>query len=257
MINDSALRSVQIEWTIDQEFMDLDNNQVDFMQVLDKALEVSGLHDQQLQQQLNTQFIKENQSWVITQYEINIFDELTLGDTIQIDTRLIEVNRFFCSRRYSVMKQDQVVCEIYGKFAAIDLEKRRIVRINPEPLVAGNIIDPNYKADFSKLTVNSDDMDGQSLQVPITEADIDENSHVNNLSYLRWVYNYLPTEIADQYQAVKIEVKYEKELLPEDEVLLKNNLDNFDHLESQHLIWNQTNKQLACILNIKWKERSL
>lgn len=256
-MNDSTLMSVQKEWTIDQEFMDLDNNQVDFMQVLDTALEVSGLHDQELQKQLNTQFIKANQSWVITQYEINIFDELSLGDIIQIDTRLVEVNRFFCSRRYSVMREDQLLCEIYSRFAAIDLEKRRIVRINPDSLVAGNIIDTNYKADFSKLTAFTEDMEEEAIRVPITATDIDENSHVNNLSYLKWVYKYLPDEMADRYQAIKIEVKYEKELLPEDEVLIKNNFADFDQQKSQHLIWNQTNKQLACILYIKWKERSL
>ncbi|XJS10094.1 acyl-ACP thioesterase domain-containing protein [Aerococcaceae bacterium WGS1372] len=256
-MSDSTLLSVQKEWMIDQGFVDVETKQIDFMQVLNKALEVSELHDQHLQEQLNTHFIKEDQSWVITQYEINIFDELAVGDTIHIDTRLIEVNKFVCVRRYSVMRNDQLVCEIFGKFAAIDLKKRRIVRINLEPLVSADIIDSTYMVGFAKLKPFSDEVDENAIQIPITEADIDENLHVNNLSYFKWVIKNLPGEIVDKYKAVKIEVKYEKELLPEDDVVMINHIDIINQRTSQHLIWNQTNKQLACILNIKWEERSL
>lgn len=254
-VSDSTLMTVQQEWTVDQEFIDSTSKQVDLMKILNKALHVSGMHDQRLQLELDTHFIEEDQAWVITQYEINIFDEVRLGDTIQIDTRLIEVNKFLCIRRYGVMRQGKLVCEIFGKFAAIDMKRRRIVRINLAPLVSANIVDTNYEVKFTKLTPFSTELNEGVLPIEIIDQDIDENLHVNNLSYFRWAYQSLPKEVVDKYQAVKIEVKYEKELLPQDKVGLTSDLKINDEQTSQHLIWNQSTEQLACILNIKWRER--
>lgn len=254
-MEDSKLKVVSNELVVTDDLMISGTTQIDLTKVLDKAMEVSGLHDAYLQSQLNVQFIENNHAWVITQYEIRIIKEAALNDTLVIDTRLVEVNRFFCTRRYSVVCDGELLYEVFAKFAAIDVEKRRIVRINPSPLESEQIIDSSHSINFSKIKAFTNEAGEEDINIGIDESDIDENLHVNNLVYLKWAYRTLPDNIRQDYNMSRIEVKYEKEILPQDTVFICNKIDIKDNSQTQQVIINKTNNKIASIINIQWEKK--
>lgn len=254
-MNDSNTRVVSRELTVTEDLLIPGTEYIDLTRILGEAIDVSGDHDIYLQDKLKVQFIKDNHAWVITQYEIRVLEEAQIGDTVKIDTRLIEVNQFFCTRRYSVMRGDTLLYEIYAKFAAIDLDRRRIVRINPTPLQSEQIIDDFYSVDFTKIKPFTKESSAEDIHIGIDESDIDENLHVNNLVYLRWAYKTLPEYINDEYKLEKIEVKYEKEILPQDTVAICTQIELDDKQQTQQVIINQTNNKIASIINLHWKEK--
>lgn len=251
-MEDSKLKVISTEQVVTDDLIIAGTNQIDLTKILNIAMGASAIHDLYLQEQLNVQFIKENQTWVITQYEINIVNEAKVGDQLVFDTRLVEVNRFFCTRRYSVCHDGALLYEIYAKFAAIDLEKRRIARINPSSLESPKIIDQSFTVDFNKLSPFTKAVTDDAINIDIDSKDIDENMHVNNLVYLRWAYRVLPDTIMDAYKLSKIEVKYEKEILPEDSVAICNDFGMNEENKIQQVIMNQTTGKVACIINMQF-----
>src|SRR5699024_9133069 len=253
-MEDSKLKVVSKELVVTDDLIIPGTTQIDLTKILEKAMEVSGLHDNYLQSQLNVKFIQENHTWVITQYEIRILKEAELNATLEIDTRLIEVNRFFCTRRYSVVSDGQLLYEVFSKFAAIDMENRRIVRINPAPLETEDIIDSSYTIEFSKIKAFTNVANEEDIRVGIDANDIDENLHVNNLVYLRWAYRTIPSDISQNYKMKRIEVKYEKEILPQDTVAICNQADLEESNQTQQVIINESNNKIASVINIEWEK---
>lgn len=228
---------------------------VDLTKLLDIGLHLSGDHDSYIQAYFNQGFLEPNQSWVITQYQINLLEEAKLGDYVTVDTRIVEANRFFISRRYSVTRNNKLLYEIYTKFAGIDLIKRSIVRLDLSKYDLDQLVDGNYKVNFDRIRKNSEGLPLEETDIEILPAYIDENNHVNNLVYLNWAYKALEAKLFDKYQITKIAVKYDKEILPQDEVvLLQYGMIN-ENRTTQQIIFNKSQDKISSIINFHWENK--
>lgn len=212
------------------------------------GIQTSSKHDRYLKQQLDQEFLKAHQSWVITQNQLRIEKMVDETKSIQVTTRVTQANRFFIQRYYEYFQQNQRIAAMTTQFVAIDLETRRLVRLNQVQQSLDQVIDSTYSQTLPQLTTQLP-ADWDDRFEPVIESnDIDENNHVNNLIYLRWILNHLETIEQDASRIQQIDIKYSQELLAEDHVIVKGQCN------SNYYIYKQSGESLAAYVQLTWNE---
>lgn len=199
------------------------SDQMDLVTLLQYVIQVSGLHDQHIQETLGSEegsFIPDQANWVITQYDIQLDTLPQAGDRLEIETQIIQANRFFVSRLFQVFKGSQELAEIYVQFSAIDLDSRSRVNIAVDKMASQDLLMDDKVFKFTRINIpdTAEKIFVQELQ--IEDRYIDVNRHVNNTVYLHWAYHTLPEDYLQVYQPQRIQVKYSHEILPEDPVVI-------------------------------------
>lgn len=158
---------------------------------------------------------KKNRAWVLLAYKIQIFEELKLGDEIEVGTCPIDFGKVMATRQFFIKdNKGEFVVKAESVWSLIDIHQRMPIRIQEEDIseytkdTAFDSIKVSRKIRFSGTQ--------ESLgEVFVRGIDIDTNGHVNNANYLRMIYEYLPKNI-DYNQ---IEIVYNKEALEGERVL--------------------------------------
>lgn len=233
-------------------------NQIDLSYLLNVALETAGHHDRHVNDYLPNPLLKEKQSWVITQSLLQLTEWPVIKDVITVTTRVIEVNRFFVKRFFEIKRKNQLLMEITSQYAVIDLEARKMNRIDTALLTDLNLVDTSIQQPFDKLRAPEDYAIVENQTAKILPTDIDYNQHVNNTVYLRWCHEMLPLEIIQNYQLESVAVKYGSELLFDDHAEIELSLPE-NHLEKTELDTYQTVKNIsnnkdACYLKLSWRK---
>lgn len=233
-------------------------NQIDLTHLLNIALETAGHHDRHINHYLPYPLLKEKQSWVITQSLLQLKQTPQLNDWLTVTTRVIEVNRFFVKRFFEIKRHDELLMEITSQYAVIDLEARKMNRIDTNLLTDLKIVDTSIQQQFDKIRSPEDYSIAETQKPKILPTDIDYNHHVNNTVYLRWCHEMLPTEIIQNYQLESVAIKYGSELLFNDQAEVELSLPE-NHLMKTELDTYQTVKNVsenkdACYLKLSWRQ---
>lgn len=236
---------------IDSSFLMENARAIDLTKILREAIRLNGLHDQKIQEEISLPLLSPQHSWVITQYQIQQIKELPLNSQLEIKTMIIDLNAFFVTRRHQISDGQDLYYELYTRFAAIDLDKRRIARLSYDKEKVKIFVNSNFPFKFSNLSKIESDQMIDRKSIVIEQGDIDGNKHVNNLVYLRWAYQALIKFISDSWSIDKVYVKYEKEILPEDQVEIQTSL-NSELGHSQQIIYNLSQNTVASIIEIHW-----
>ncbi|WP_164470882.1 acyl-ACP thioesterase domain-containing protein [Vaginisenegalia massiliensis] len=223
--------------------------------IIEQALNIANQHDRLIQESLGLNLLATGQSWVITQYQIRLNHDLVLPRDLWIDTAIIELNRFFIVRRFTVRQGSIAYIEIDTQFALFDLNQRKMGRINVDDSRLEYILNPAKSPSIRGLRRQLAET-YQSVAHVIQAEDIDANHHVNNLVYLRWAFAQLPSSRWQQAQLKQVQVKYLNELLPSDQVQIDTLLraDTSSIIEDQVVIRNVTQAKDACIIGLEWQE---
>ncbi|UUX35526.1 acyl-[acyl-carrier-protein] thioesterase [Fundicoccus culcitae] len=231
-------------------------NLFDIGKLIRHTLYVSGEHDKYLQREINVKLIKQDQTWVITQYYIKQHQLPKLNDQIWVRTRVIDANRFFITRYFDVYTEQDLLYEVYTQYTVIDLNSRKMVRMNVDPLEHNQLIDTEFTAAFNRF-VKPDSFDYYlTTEKVIHENDIDYNNHVNNLVYLNWAFSSLPEDLVKNYSIDTIEVKYGKELRRDNQVMIESfgSKQDDNHIETYQIIKDKDNGKDACYVRIQWQQ---
>ncbi|MBS4462407.1 hypothetical protein JXA27_07525 [Aerococcaceae bacterium zg-B36] len=227
-------------------------NRVAIAEILKMALRTSNAHDAAVRQQLDEEdyVIKSHQTWVITNNQLELFEWPLVNQMIDIQTKIVEANRFFVVRSFEVSHQGQLLIQIYMQFAAIDFETRKMARLQLSSI--DSIVNEQAPIVFSKFNIEAERSSDFEQKYEIQATDIDENQHVNNLVYFRWGYDALPDEFKQEYHLQKIELKYGSELLPEHQVVVKTYISVNNVVQTEQVIYNETLDKQACHIRMTW-----
>lgn len=249
----SKYRSHSHSFTLDETYYIVESQQINLAKLLKQGMQLNGAHEEVIQTELGINLLGSNQTWVITQYQILQWDTPQVGTELEITTRIVDLNPFFVTRRHGIEGDGVLFYEFYTQFAAIDINKRKIARLKI-PENRGEVIDKSYDVKFNKLKPSYDDSNYQTAEIRVLPSDIDENVHVNNLVYIRWAAEQFPIDFLDRFNIHKIEVKYDKEILPEEDVVLHSHFDEESKV-SQQIIYNLTQDKRAAIIEIHWNRK--
>lgn len=222
----------------------------DLNELLRLALMTSYNHDKKIQALLTTPLLQPEQSWVITQYNIQIVAPFFEARQVKITTQVIEVNRFFVTRQFTVAVENSVTHRILAQFAVLDLSTRKMARVPMQEWLDSHVIVPNVAKLTAPKPLAESKFETTQAQT-IQTQDIDENHHVNNRVYLRWAFAALPEQFVAQHRLNGVQIKYGSELRAEDAVEVRTNINQN---ETYQTITNLTLTKDACYVKMSWEQ---
>lgn len=187
-------------------------------------------------------------AWVITQYQVDLKRQIEGDGDLEVMTQVVDLNRFFVTRQFTVSYQGNHVLEAKVQFALLDLVKRKMKQINLLGFEPKEQVSAKFKA-FQTF------QHALEIRLPlkIQNQDIDENHHVNNLVYIKWALDGAVNQLDLTLDLDSIGVKYGAEVLPNHEVELVLLKEEANPHVLQAKIINKTLKKDACKIQIEMR----
>ncbi|MDK7187834.1 acyl-ACP thioesterase domain-containing protein [Facklamia hominis] len=229
--------------------------------IIQRLLEAAQFHDRQIQEKGGLDLLVEDQSWVITQNRGELLKRMDVKLPSLIKTSIVQANRFFVTRYFEWIQEEQVCMQAFIQFAILNLRSRQMERVPHQIIQENNLLVEGMTARFEKISFKDNWKCYSRVDQAILDSAIDHNQHVNNLVYLEWVWERLPEFILKHYTLQSFAVKYHKELYPGDAVQLESWIDNrtetlaIDSKTDQTVTYHRVYRQfeIVCQIKLNWQ----
>jgi medium-chain acyl-[acyl-carrier-protein] hydrolase len=164
------------------------------------------------------QLISENFTWLLSRLKIKIASYPGWNDRIQIGTWPSGTQQLFALRDFAIKDgHDRIIAAAVSAWLVIDLQKRRPVRIAPfvERLkpVEGSHILPDRLDKLPALSRHD-----HERNFTVRYSDLDINQHVNNVRFVEWVIEGVPSGVLKTSVPAEIEINFSAEAFYEDQI---------------------------------------
>ncbi|HEY6004684.1 MAG TPA: acyl-ACP thioesterase domain-containing protein [Anaeromyxobacter sp.] len=158
-------------------------------------------------------------TWVLARLRLENPVAIALGDEVEIETWPSGIERLFALREFVVRSGGAEVARATTQWLVLDLSTRKPVRPSevldprfprePTPPVA-----PLARGKLAELAAWEIEK-----RFPVRYADIDQNLHVTNTSYLAWAIEAMPEDHWRSSRLASVEVHYLAETLHGEAIL--------------------------------------
>ncbi|XP_077228158.1 palmitoyl-acyl carrier protein thioesterase, chloroplastic-like [Tasmannia lanceolata] len=214
--------------------------------------------------------------WVVTRINIQVEKYSCWGDVVEIDTWVAAsgkngMRRDWIIRDYSTQK---IITRATSTWVIMNRETRRLskipeqVREEVEPFFLDRtvIASTNDSSKIDKLN----DQTAESIRSGLAPrwSDTDVNQHVNNVKYIGWILESVPTKVLEDYNLTSMTLEYRREcrqshllesLTSMKATEVEGNLVNATFfradLGSTHLLRMQDDKAEIVRARAKWKSK--
>ena len=190
--------------------------------------------------------LSENYTWLLSRLKIKILSYPGTDDRIQLATWPSGTQRLFALRDFELRNDcDQVIAAAVSAWLVIDVERRRPVRILPfvdrlKPIEGHHILPDT----LDKLPGFHDHTYEKKLIARYRDLDI--NQHVNNVSFIEWLVEGVPSSLLNTSTPAQFEINFLAEAFYEDCILAVSRPLDSDNTMYQHcLIRQQDGRELA------------
>lgn len=158
-----------------------------------------------------TEMQKNHQAWVLTNMRIEIDHLPKWRDTITVKTWIVEMNGNKSIRALALYQNDKKMASALTEWVVMDTQTRKSTQISLdfshfELFPHQNPIHGNLK----KIDVSKDRTPLTQYQTKLSDLDI--VGHVNNVKYLEWCLDNLPSEIILKQKISSIDMNFIREL---------------------------------------------
>ncbi|MCL2576382.1 MAG: thioesterase [Defluviitaleaceae bacterium] len=196
-----------------------------------------------------------NWVWVLTHWQVEIYDTPKVADIINISTWAVGYKAYFGERGFEVMdKAGKRLLVANSNWILLD-------RNNLKPVRPTEYIAQKYGERHPFLITKDFGMPKMDGFNPIsthnytaTRRDMDTNRHVNNVNYLKWVYNFIDDDLYLNYRPSTLKVAYKKETYPGDDlkISLYKKIADDGNVETMAVI--EKDGHIATEIFIGWKK---
>ncbi|HVO20789.1 MAG TPA: acyl-ACP thioesterase domain-containing protein [Anaeromyxobacter sp.] len=160
-------------------------------------------------------------TWVLVRQRLEILREIRLHQEVEVETWPSGIDRLAALRDFVVRGADGAeLARATSQWYVLDLATRR-----PRPPQA--VLDPGRfrlegaprALDFREGKLPAPERWDGEQRFQVRYADIDQNLHVNNGSYLSWALEAVPRALWESHSLSEVEVQYRAEALLGDAVL--------------------------------------
>jgi len=193
--------------------------------------------------------------WVLSRIKFQFFSFPRVEEQVTIRTwpKTIQQKLFFI-RDYEILSASgELLTAATSAWLMMNMQTRRLV---PPASVQLNLPqNPNRQALDEPLEKLTPPLDGEErLRLRAAYSAIDVVGHVNNARCIEWVCDAFPTSWHQQHQLAALQINYDREVHPEDEVVVK-----VASLDGQPGVFTLTGHNLtqnteAFTAEISWKE---
>jgi len=161
--------------------------------------------------------------WLLTGWHIEIHKRPRWNDTIAVRTWPSKFRGILADRSFEVADADgERLISAMSAWVYTDIERRRPMKPPQEVIDGyGEVLPPVMEANF-KIPDWSGFEKAGGREMAITRRDTDTNYHVNNIRYIEWAFDEIPSDIYDQYDPSVIKVAYRKECKAGEAVVLES-----------------------------------
>jgi acyl-ACP thioesterase len=145
-------------------------------------------------------------AWVLARQRIQIDRLPKWGDRVHLRTWPSGRDRLFFYRDFEITDGDGNRSLIASNaWSLIDIEKRE--RVHSDIYLSLDI--PEGEKVFDTKLGRVKGCDGaEQLSIPVTYGDLDLNGHVNNVRYIEWLLNSLPTAFHSSHILTDLEINF-------------------------------------------------
>ena len=171
-------------------------------------------------------------SWILLEWKLQVIRRPKYAETIKIRTWSKGVVKLYTYREFEIYdEQDNLIVKASSKWILLDIEKGKIVRIEPElmakyePELDKEVFD---KSEFDK--VKEPDEYQYEKEYTVRRADIDVNNHMHNLNYIELANEALPEDVYRGALFNEVRISYKKEIKLGETVKCKYAFNNNKHI---------------------------
>lgn len=191
--------------------------------------------------------LSENHTWLLSRLKIKISTHPGINDRIKVCTWPSGAQRLFALRDFELRNGNgQSIAAAVSAWLVVDVHRRRPVRIMPfvkrlKPLEGRHII-----AEPLEKLPGFDPDDTHEKNFVARYGDLDVNQHVNNVSFVEWAVEGVPSSLLKTSVLVQLEINFLAEAFYEDCILALCRPDGLDKTVYYHsLVRQQDGRELA------------
>lgn len=196
-------------------------------------------------------------TWILLNYDMNIYKYGKIGDKVKIETYPYSFNRFYGNRMFFLKDEnDNVMIEAKTRWLLVEKDTLKIKKVTKEIAEVYDLHEIEKGKGFEVDNIEDkvfSDVEKKPLQ--IRRSDLDINNHVNNTLYFSYFYDYIDKEILDKYIPYKIQLTYKKQITIDDEpyVYTKDIVEDGQYYTNVK-ICNDKN-EIYTLIKILWKKK--
>jgi len=188
--------------------------------------------------------------WVLTHWQVKISQLPAAGDEVTVSTWPVRFKGYFGERGFELCAGGKSLVVANSNWML--LKRSNLTPARPDDAMLKKygdmhpfLLDKDFAmpkvADFEFLSEHT---------YEVSRRDIDNNKHTNNISYLRWIWDFLPAELyAKQPAAFKAAYKKESRLHDSMNIKLYKRADEL-------FVLIEKEGKTATEIYISWKEKS-
>ena len=158
-------------------------------------------------------------TWVLARLRLENPVAIVLGDEVEIETWPSGIERLFAFREFVVRRGGTEVARATTQWLLLDLATRKPVR-------PSEVLDPRFPRELTPPVAPLTKRKLPELasweiekRFHVRYADIDQNLHVTNTSYLSWAMEAMPRDLWQSSRLASVEVHYIAETLHGEAIL--------------------------------------
>ncbi len=153
-------------------------------------------------------------SWVLLEWKLKVIRRPDYTEKVKALTWSKGAMKFYTFRDFEVYdEQGNLIIIASSKWVLIDIEKGKIVRIEPELL-------KKYEPELNKTAFENEEFDKikepdeyqLETEYTVKRADIDVNNHMHNLNYIELANEALPEDVYRNQFLDNVRITYKKEI---------------------------------------------
>ncbi|KAK3043221.1 hypothetical protein RJ639_002464 [Escallonia herrerae] len=192
--------------------------------------------------------------WVVTRIHVQVEKYSSWGDVIEIDTWVDAAGKNGMRRDWIIRdyKTQRIITRATSTWVIMNRETRRLSKIPDEvrdevqPFYRNRVAIPEENTDSEKIEKLTDET-AKRIRSGLAPrwSDMDANQHVNNVKYIGWILESVPTKVLEKYNLTSMTLEYRRECrqsnMLDSLTSMKNSVKHED-LECTHLLRMQADK---------------
>ena len=199
------------------------------------------------------QLLSENYTWLLSRLKVEITSFPAWKDQLVLRTWPSGTRRLFALRDFEILDRDnQTVATAISAWLVLDVKKHRPARIGQfvdrlKPLEGDHIL-PDTLDKLPGL-----DLRTHEKAFVVRHRDLDINQHVNNVSFVEWVLESVPTRVLNTSVPTELEINFLAEAFYGDHILAACHGQDANQTSFLHSIIRQKDGQELARARTVWR----
>ncbi len=181
--------------------------------------------------------------WVLSRVSLEIFDYAGFEEEIRVKTWPSGNKKFLFGRDYIITNtSNEKIMEASSIWAVMNKQTRSL-DLNPKFVNYINVENQGSLITTKKVFFDEEENYVSKIK-EIVYSDLDVNKHVNNTTFIKWMFDLLDIDFLSSHQAKRIDINYLNEIKPNTilrlEYYTKDNITYFRGINDELTFYNSS-----------------